>query len=272
MTLVLSCATQDYLVQACDRRLITNRGDLVDDNANKAVLFTNRLAFSYTGLANIGSERTDLWLTKTLAALPTGSLSDAIRAVRSKATEAFKHISLPSGLKRHAFVGAGWTRARVEEPLQPLLCLVSNFHDRQGETFAEDRDEFTTVVQILSSKNQLGFLAIGQALPGNRHTVLWRNLRRCAQHKVSPNLLVRFLVDEITEVSNSNKAVGRGILSVVLPRSIADSHEVVVVGGSPVPGMATFQYYPADRHDGIVYGPNVAGPGFGATNFRAGNL
>jgi hypothetical protein len=75
VTLVLSVLTQEHVIQVSDRRLVrhdpaTAQAELLDDEANKAVLWRGRLAFAYTGLADLGRDRqTDLWLAHTLAAV-----------------------------------------------------------------------------------------------------------------------------------------------------------------------------------------------------------
>jgi hypothetical protein len=71
MTLVLSLLTPTYALQASDRRVVSiRRGKIVEDNdqRNKAVLFRDRWAFGFTGLAELGpDQRTDLWLAEALS-------------------------------------------------------------------------------------------------------------------------------------------------------------------------------------------------------------
>jgi len=53
MTLILSLATADFALQVSDRRLTQRRPDgtldILDENANKAVLVCHRAAFGYSG-------------------------------------------------------------------------------------------------------------------------------------------------------------------------------------------------------------------------------
>ena len=62
MTFVLSCVTPEYVYQVSDRRLTwlngAQRGHVVDDERNKSVLVDGRIAFAYTGLAEIGADHT----------------------------------------------------------------------------------------------------------------------------------------------------------------------------------------------------------------------
>jgi len=61
MTLVLSLATPDYVVQVSDRRLTDPTGKTVNENSNKSVLLTNRMAFGYTGLARLAGQSHLIW-------------------------------------------------------------------------------------------------------------------------------------------------------------------------------------------------------------------
>jgi hypothetical protein len=52
MTLILTCLTKDFLVQASDRRLTRTVGgkvELDDDDSNKALIYSNHFVFAYTG-------------------------------------------------------------------------------------------------------------------------------------------------------------------------------------------------------------------------------
>ena len=73
MTLVLSCATSDFVFQVSDRRLTyvsgPKKGQTADDEANKAVIVGHRMAFGYTGIATIGAQSSDVWLAHVAAEL-----------------------------------------------------------------------------------------------------------------------------------------------------------------------------------------------------------
>jgi hypothetical protein len=67
VTLVLSCIAPEYAVQVSDRCLTDLRtGIAVEQEANKAVVLSNRVAFAYTGLARIEGKPTDIWLRDAL--------------------------------------------------------------------------------------------------------------------------------------------------------------------------------------------------------------
>jgi hypothetical protein len=68
MTLIVSLANKDFVVQISDRRLSSN-GRLIDDESNKCgVVFclNARMAFGYTGLARYKNFSTATWLLSVL--------------------------------------------------------------------------------------------------------------------------------------------------------------------------------------------------------------
>src|SRR5687768_9667498 len=131
MTFILSCATKDAVYQVSDRRLTwlggSAPGSVKDDESNKAVLIDGRMAFGYTGLAEVQGLRTDYWLAKLFGNVPTADLAAVAERIRSQATEAFSNmkVSNPRWL-RHAFVGIGWGTYRSETELVPILVTISN--------------------------------------------------------------------------------------------------------------------------------------------------
>ncbi len=121
MTLILSCLTPACVIQVSDRRLsnVESRRALPGE-FNKAVCFTNRIAFSYTGLAKIDGKDTDEWLADALAS--GDDENECLMAVRDRATEAFARLQAPLALKTHAFVGVGWDKPARDEPWRPWIC------------------------------------------------------------------------------------------------------------------------------------------------------
>jgi hypothetical protein len=131
MTLILSCITQDAIVQVSDRCL-TNlaTGEPVEQEANKAVFLSNRVALAYTGLAEIEGKPADIWLRDIL--VPHESVGHGIQLILDEATRAFAAMPGSSAAKRQAFVAAGieglifGARLRgVSAPPGPLMSLAS---------------------------------------------------------------------------------------------------------------------------------------------------
>jgi hypothetical protein len=76
VTLVLDCFARDAAFQVSDRRLVDpERGTIVDDETNKAVILNGRVVFSYTRLAKIRGQRTDEWLARAVYGRGCASLT-----------------------------------------------------------------------------------------------------------------------------------------------------------------------------------------------------
>lgn len=68
LTLLLTCVTQRFTVQASDRRLTKLDGTLAEERANRATLLAYYGSFAYTGLAvSSRTETTDEMLLRALA-------------------------------------------------------------------------------------------------------------------------------------------------------------------------------------------------------------
>jgi hypothetical protein len=262
MTLVLSCVAQEYVLQVCDRRLTKwPTGELVDDDTNKAVLLTNRVAFSFTGLAMIGGKQTDLWLTEVLSA--GTSIGDAVGRVRSTATEAFHGMRMAPAAKRHAFVGTGWARFREGADLEPFYCTISNALDEHGRWLDRPREAFSARTEVLSPHAPFFLDWAGQAVM--REEAIWaaRRIRACVERDLSPACTAEFLAEALWRVAGRNTAVGPGLLLSSIPRAVvaAESPEVMALASAPTKSELCFLHIPADAAQTVTYGPNMASPG-----------
>jgi len=117
MTLAITCYTSNHTVQVSDRRLVwltgKNAGQPADDNRNKVLVVCNRLAISYTGLAEIEGSKTDDWLLETVSTVNPYNPQRVIKTIADKATQAFRNIRLPAPKKTHAFLVSGWARLEI---------------------------------------------------------------------------------------------------------------------------------------------------------------
>jgi hypothetical protein len=262
MTLILACATHDYVVQVSDRRLIWLVDNQVmdqDDYANKVVLFCRRMAFAYTGLAEINGKKTDEWLMDVLAA--SNSLPDACLAIESSATEAFRRISLPSSKKRHAFVGVGWTLLAPDEQLRAAICTISNAQGEQGGWLPKARDKFTLQYTVLPELKSHQLENVGQRLSEKKTAEIERQIKNCIEHKTGPKPIARLLVRAVREVAARKRQVGQDLLVVSLPRNAVPSGELILMNAPPNREEMTFLYVPAGENDGVQYGPVLVGCG-----------
>jgi hypothetical protein len=273
MTLIASFVSAEHAVQVSDRRLTSGSlGRLIDDHANKAVLFCGRMAFGYTGLASIGSSRTDRWLTDVLSDAGDVDVAAAVRALRIRATAAFAQLPYESSVKRHAFVGVGWARLRAGDPLSGLIYSISNFTTPDWRPLDRAAPEFDLLSAPLAP-GQPGFLLWFTGHPGptgTRLSRLRRDLRGCLDREVGPAEIARLLVTAMRDVARRDTAVGESLLVISLPRAVCEDDSGLpwrAVSAPPGRHGRAFWYMPANTDELIEYGPNAACAGAAITDF-----
>jgi len=140
MTMILTCLTKDFTVQASDRRLSIvdgNKVRLEDDHSNKALVYKKQFVFAYTGQAKIPVRKngqytymsTIDWATEQLS--KGKNLEDAVYNLKYRATELMDSNQirkLPGYKRRIAFVGAGFDEIergskRIRRPLRVMMAL-----------------------------------------------------------------------------------------------------------------------------------------------------
>lgn len=276
MTLILNFATDDFALQISDRRLTfvegPNTGNVAEDDSNKAVMVGHRMSFGYTGLANLAGERTDDWLARTAADGDVVDLKAVCDRIAERASTKFRQLPWNRSIKRHAFVGVGWSTWPSHPPLQPMLCTISNALGSDGEWLPEATDEFTLRVNGWGHVGG-GFriASAGQTLTANEKYPIWRLLRRCVKRNCGPLALMRALVMAMDFVADRYKTVGRNLMFVSLPRTVAENYvssgTSMFIASAPLPDHNTFLYLPIAAKP-IAYGPHVAGKGMAMLNFK----
>jgi len=284
LTLILSLASQDFVIQVADRRLTNKVGGRTSQDDNKVVLFCNQMAFAYTGLAEIGNTKTDKWLVTELGKLQSRSLSDAILAIRDLSTEAFRKIRLPQDWKRHAFVGAGFIENGTGG-FNSCLVRISNFYDRHGMYLPVIRDEFEISYITCETDTNYVYLATGYPLERQEDVQLQRRIRDIGRRRLGPIPVLRTFVDMIRGVSKrlNNKWVGKSLLVIFMPANTIN-HDCIWVGGKTFKIMLSgprtkersmtedeylynpsegpeFLALPEGANDPVFNGPRIAAPG-----------
>jgi RibD C-terminal domain len=171
MTLILSCITREYVVQASDRRLTRMDGSLFEDKANKAIFFCGHSVFAYTGIARLSSKPTDHWLTDLL--INARALADGLPTIQRAAKTAVRGIPFPSSVtpegrrkaRRLALVNVGFmlerqqsTAARVSgRYLRPILTVISNFFRPPDTWLPEDAHQAVAELKDRPGKEILMF-------------------------------------------------------------------------------------------------------------------
>jgi hypothetical protein len=207
MTLILSALTQDFVVQVSDRRLTDlATGAPKNESANKAIVCCGHVVFGYTGLADINREKTDQWFGRTF--LGGVSAQAAIERVRDSATQVFSAV--PLRWRMHAFVGVGWSRSR------PILVVVSNFLDADGNTAQVARDTFSIDAVRISAP--LRIHSAGQRLDRKVSAELVRNAKRAIKRGGGANSVARLLVEQVRQVAQVNQKVGEDVMVSIIPR------------------------------------------------------
>ena len=279
MTLILSAIAGEYAVQVSDRRLTRPDGSVFDDEANKAVLFCGRMAFSYTGLGFIEKDRTDIWLTQALVNAKTSSLSEAASSLARQATDALKKSTLSRSLRRLVFTGIGWALLPNEAQVSPIILTVSNALDDTGAWLAYAETEFTVRPNVGPNQQRAFILrSYGQNLPLRELVRTTRYLRRCVERQTGPEPVAKLLADKIRLLADTYPTVGKSLMVSCLPRKAAfSSNQLILTDLSPSAGMtmrntASFAYLSANGNDVIKYGPNSAYCGTGVRDVKLTRL
>ena len=281
-------ATPLWVAQVADRRLsfVDAAGNisLADDNTNKLTVFCNRMAFGYTGLATIGGQKTDVWLSYLLGKYSGSSLKDAILGIKKEASAEFAKLThYRSKVKRHAFVGVGWSCTSVE-PLQfrPMMCRISNFHDDKGQVLASARNEFG-FSYVIYEPPKWGWLEVGTRMYPVEIARLHRLLNAAARRGASAVDAVRLMVSTIRNVSARDKTVGKDLLAIMMPNTVAGADSVYVLTSSETgmfigDGIPSFKgpkiesVFLPDGETGMTYAPNLACGGTAILGMSSGPI
>lgn len=262
MTLILSCITQDAIVQVSDRCL-TNlaTGEPVEQEANKAVFLSNRVALAYTGLAEIEGKPADIWLRDIL--VPHESVGHGIQLIVDEATRAFAATPGSSAAKRQAFVAAGWARfPHLGDDLHPFGLTISNAMDENGVWLRGALPQFSGRGKILHGPNWGYSWTHAGGLPAGRWIKLNRALRRMWEHGVSSAAIAEvFIAETRLMAERKGSRIGRGLMVNSIPKAATETHDLLALSGMPTGSELTFAHL---RHDDSVEtttGPHVVRPG-----------
>lgn len=285
MTLILSLATPDFVVQVSDRKLTWPDGSLAEDHSNKSVLFKNTMAFSYTGPSRICGKPTDMWLSDVLCGCsPTQSLMDTWSQIKRQATADMARTPLSIEQKLTAFVGVGYAQQRRDDAaLFPVICRISNFFGQYDKRLDVPATEFSIAFRFHAPGSiPWSWLETGFEMTEAEIRPLHRMMNRCSRKLVGPVPVVRLFTNAIREVAGRSSRVGKDVLTIIIPRTAA-AHGAAVVsdldaGGGMRAGPAIpdadgcemyFEYIPEDANYGIHHGPILVWDGIAMSDFRS---
>lgn len=261
---------------AADRRLTrANDGALVDDMRNKCVIYDSRIAFGFTGRAEIERKPTSEWLAGELAKEGSSDLGKVIPRIALRLTDFIRTVGSPDPMQRAVeIVGVGWSNL-LGHGLTRTYLRISNIGAQ-----AVDKEFRVFIQPAWSHQNPTTLLRVsGQPLGPIARKTLVRSLRHRSKHGESAALVTRDLVNAIRSTSDQNPTVGRKILTVVVPRPVPTLKgsprkywRGVAVGSLAAAEMPSMLYWEDGHWNGITYGADVAGPGVAVTNVVAGPI
>jgi hypothetical protein len=259
VTLILSCITDQFVVQVSDRCLSNLRtGRPVEQEANKAVFLSNRVVFGFTGLAEIEGKPADIWLRDVLA--PHESVGHAVQLVVDEATRAFSDIRVPRASKRQAFVGVGWARFdEASDRLLPFGVIISNAFADTG-WLPEARPEFVGDVRFLPSPGGSVWTDVG-GLPVKRKTDLNRMVRRVVDRGLTAAAMADLFIRETRTMADFDPRIGRGLMISSIPRAVTETHDLLALSSLPKESELTFAHMRHDDSIDVLEGPHIVRPG-----------
>lgn len=310
VTLLLTCLTPRFAVQASDRRLTLINGDVAEDAANKATLLCKTATFAYTGLARSSPlERTDELLVRCIGkqTRPPGHFNALLDGLAKEAAQKIRGVRLDvpqsqrRAVQRTSFVGTGFVEMRDPRPagvppsadgLHPFVAVVSNAQEGLTEQWRDEADrEFTVYLAWLAERQPFLLHAAGQPFAGEARAVLERSIRTVLPRIDHAESLARLLARAIREVAKDNRKVGPNVMCTMVRRDKVRSQLVSFRGGMvplvdalreeasyfrwprdgpSVDDPAQYIYSPGERSATLYYGPNYTCGGMFITGARFG--
>jgi len=257
MTLIGTLVSHSVIVQVSDRRISLVRSDgsvqLRDDITNKAVLYENRAALAYTGLAQLEDEPTDMWLARRLVA--ASNLNDGLEKLSEDLTGLFRRR--PYRGIRHSVVVAGWKRNGPHPPTG-FSGLVSNHFQPGGKWLQSPAKRFDWFVEM-AKPHVPTLVFVPNLMPRRSMIALYRQLLRVKARGLNVVNAVILMAEAIQSVAEFRPTVGRELMVSVLPRSAVPRTHVTpgyVIQGNINPETPTFFNITASG-DRVAYGPTI---------------
>jgi hypothetical protein len=233
VTLLLTCITHRFVVQASDRLLTFPNGSVADEKANKATVLGNHATFAYTGLARCSvTETTDALLARCLGRHEE-SLDRLFGYLAKEARQSIRSLDLPGVspsnrrvVRRTSFVGGGYfaeKKIRIKklpslDELKPFLAVISNAQGITEEWRPLADQDFSSVTEILQPNVLFMLHAAGQPFDGPDRLRLERSIRRSLNRITHPEPIARLLTRAIREVADRNEYVGPNVMCTMVRR------------------------------------------------------
>ena len=271
VTMILTCLTKDYVVQASDRRLsIVSNGNVqaVTDHSNKAIVYNRHFVFAYTGTSQFGIDHTSDWVAQRLS--EEKSLEDAVFHLRDRANGVMKYFYPTSSRAKEkmvGFVGAGFAemKERGSWSLKPMRIMIANFVEERNGNWSWSKEFGLTHEELQPGQSHKLFVS-GRPLKSKRHILLNKILRWCLRSKSArgPETIGRLLAREILKAAAEDEAIGTNIMCTFVPRDFIKEGSImnIHIGGwfakNPVMSAESQQLQPKNTyalHERFVFPP-----------------
>ena len=227
MTMILTCLTKDFIVQASDRKLVYRvKGKIKtkENNRNKALIYKNHYVFAYTGLADLGVNNTPIdWAAKVLS--QAANLDRGLLHLKDRATELMNSnyiLRFPTRERRLAFIGAGFAHHEEDGKLarRPVYLVISNYMSPNGDWLEQPYQESSAFFNPLTQESNFKLFIAGQPLEKDGEKEIKTLIRsfQKSQGRVRPETVGRFLTRAIQKTATINKKVGKNIICTFVPR------------------------------------------------------
>lgn len=226
----------------------------MDDESNKAVVVDGEAVWGYTGLSQIGNEKTADWLARTLAAGgSTENLNDQLLHLCDEASRAFSQMPFHGKYKRQAFQGVGWFETdQSNGALVPGVCIIQNaLNVSTGEWLPVANDTFRIDVQIpVRMPKRYEMFSVGVNPSAGDIWTVSHFMKKVIQHRRStPRTIIDGLVKTMRWLALKYPVIGPGIMIVSIPRKAVElfnvTNEPVIWLGPPEKDAPTFMYLTA---------------------------
>lgn len=271
MTLILTCSTNDYILQAVDRRVTRPDGTVTNDDANKAIFWCRGAAVTYTGPTTFDGEPTIEWIGKRMSEAREPHIQKVMMYIAERASKYFRENK--DMVSKFTIVVGGW--AKVADELQPYLILASNIMTTAWKWEASPSDRMNLHSDVKPKTSTEVLYVVGQTLKEFEDGSLRAKLNRAVNMGAAPYEVARLLGETIQSVSAGNdsraKRVGKGMIIQLVSRKAVESNSLYLIYGL-TPDTHSFHYVSADGRTDRFTGPAIACPGGFISNFGGGSL
>jgi hypothetical protein len=141
-------------------------------------------------------------------------------------------------------VGVGWAQYASDVPFVPVICVVSNAQDEDGEWLGEAQPRFVTRFYGMADDQRVMLWTTGQHVAlREKHNIL-RNAYKCISKGAGPEAILTLLADRIRRVADRKPTVGRNLMAMSLPIESAGSDMYTAARSLPQPNMPSFFFWP----------------------------